>query len=345
MKAKTIGKQDIGKFLDGLLEEYEVVIAPTKKENIVLFDRIGSGSEALPDYARSARPPKGLLLPQAETLFEYRYADSEVEVRETLPEKQPSVLFGVRPCDARSFAYLDKVFNEARYRDAYFLNRKQDMVVVSAGCTSPRTTCFCNSVGGGPFSTEGSDLLLVDIGEDYVVQVVTERGEKVLGGTKLADATEANLALMKKAMHDAEASMAPGVPLDRLRANLDRLFADPLWERLAEKCISCGICTYLCPTCYCFDIVDEGGDSGGKRIRIWDSCQYPLFTLEASGVNPRPTSKERYRQRIMHKFSYTVDNEGQVGCVGCGRCGSECPVNLDIRRVIEALAGETEVAR
>jgi len=345
MKAKIISKQDIGKFIDGLLKEYEVIIAPTMKDNIVVFERIKSGNEALFDYANSIRPPKGLLLPQAETLFEYSRADNKVEVKETLPEKQPSVLFGVRPCDACSFVYLDKVFNEARYRDAYFLNRKQDTVVVSVGCISPRVTCFCNSIGGSPFSTEGSDLLLVDIWEDYIVQVVTERGEKLLAGTKLADATEAKLALMTTAMHNAEASMAPRISLDKLKANLDRLFTDPVWERLTEKCISCGICTYLCPTCYCFDIVDEGRDSDGARIRIWDSCQYPLFTLEASGGNPRPTSKERYRQRIMHKFSYTVDNEGQVGCVGCGRCVSECPVNLDIRQVISTLASKTEVAR
>ncbi len=340
MKAKIISKAEIAAFLDSLIREYEV-LAPVKQGDLIVFDRIASAGEARLDYLNSNKPPKGLVLPQAEKLFGY----SGGEVRETLPEKKPRILFGVRPCDARSFTYLDKVFNEPRYQDGYFINRRDSLLVVSLGCTSPRATCFCNSVGGSPTSSQGSDLLLVDIGQEYVVQVVTDRGGKLLEGKGLKDASAEKLAQMEKAIKAAEAAMPERMQLEGLKANLDRSFDDPIWQPLTEKCIGCGICTYLCPTCYCFDIVDEGTDSEGARIRIWDSCQYPLFTLETSGVNPRPSSRERYRQRIMHKFAYTVDNEGMVGCVGCGRCVSECPVNLDIRQVVKALASQTEVAK
>ncbi len=111
-----------------------------------------------------------------------------------------------------------------------------------------------------------------------------------------------------------------------------------MWGDLTETCLGCGVCTYLCPTCHCFDICDEAATAAGERIRVWDSCQFPLFTQEASGANPRPSGKERFRQRIMHKFSYLPKERDMAGCVGCGRCVAECPVNLDIREVLEKLS-------
>jgi ferredoxin len=124
-----------------------------------------------------------------------------------------------------------------------------------------------------------------------------------------------------------------------LPEKLTHLFDHPVWERIHETCIGCGTCTYLCPTCHCFDISDEKFGSDQARVRLWDSCMYTLFTLHASGHNPRPTGKERMRQRVMHKFNYTVKNWGDIFCVGCGRCVRDCPVNLDIREVVNELAG------
>lgn len=335
MKAKIIRKQDIAKFLDNMLKEYEV-IAPVRKGALVVFDQIHSGSEAWLDFTNSIKPPKEVVLPQVETLFNYSSTNNKVDIKVSLPQEKPRLVFGIRPCDAKSFLFLNRVFNEERYRDVYFLNRRE-AIVVAIGCGDPRATCFCTSVSGGPFSTDGSDLLLIDIGDSYIVQVVTDKGASLLDRVNLEDAKEENLSLMRKLIQDVEASMAPKIQLNELKDKLDKIFHDPKWDSLTEKCLSCGVCTYLCPTCYCFDIVDEGRNSKGERCRIWDSCQFPLFTLQASGVNPRPTSKERYRQRIMHKFSYCLDNEGQVGCVGCGRCITECPVNLDIRQVLTAI--------
>lgn len=338
MKAKIIKKRDISNFLNNLLQEYEV-LAPVKREGLVLFDRISSGGEAFLDYANSKKSLKEILLPQSERLF--TYSSTDVRSIKTSPgQEKPILIFGIRPCDAGSFLFLDKVFLEEKYEDPYYLNRRNAMTVVAMGCNKPRSTCFCGSVDGGPFSTEGSDILLIDIGEEYIVQTATDKGIRLLEGKELEDAEEDKLNLMRKVIQDAEASMAPKIEIEGLKEKLDKIFDDPIWDLLTEKCIGCGVCTYLCPTCYCFDIVDENTDSRGERIRIWDSCQFPHFTLQASGANPRPTNKERFRQRIMHKFSYCMDNEGQIGCVGCGRCVIECPVNLDIRQVLTAISNK-----
>ena len=337
MKTKIIRKQDIADLLDNLLREYEV-FAPVKRDDLVVFDRISSANEVLLNYTNSIKPPKEILFPQSETLLTCGSTDDAASIEVPVSKERPRLLFGIRPCDARSFLLLDKVFNEENYKDIYYLNRRDAMVVIAIGCIKPRATCFCTSVGGGPVSPEGSDLLLIDIGDDYIVQVITDKGAKLVEEGKFEDAGEDKLTLMRKVIQEAEASMSPQITIDGLKEKLDKMFDDPVWGLLSEKCLSCGVCTYLCPSCYCFDIVDEVRNSMGERIRIWDSCQFPQFTLQASGVNPRPTNKERYRQRIMHKFSYCIDNYGQVGCVGCGRCVIECPVNLDIRQVLTTIS-------
>lgn len=332
MKAKIIRKENVADILGKLLGEYEV-IAPVRRDNLVVFGKIHSASEARLDYANTMKSAKETLLPQAEALFTYKSTNGATTVEIPPGEEKPTLLFGVRPCDARSFALLDRVFGGERYQDVYYLNRRANLTVVAIGCAKPRTTCFCTSVGGGPCSTEGSDLLLIDIGDKYVAQVVTDKGAKLLRGTALKAASKDELAMAEKAVQAAEASV-PKLAKDGLKEKLDGMFEDPMWGQLTEKCLGCGVCTYLCPTCHCFDIVDEAADSQGARIRLWDSCQFPQFTLQASGFNPRPATKGRLRQRIMHKFSYFVDNYGQIGCVGCGRCVVECPVNMDIRKVL-----------
>lgn len=343
MNAKAIRKKDISDFLDNLLKEYEV-FGPVKRDDLIIFDRIHLGSEAFLNYTNSIKSPKEILFPQSETLFTFSSADDAASIKVPLSKNRPRLIFGIHPCDARSFLFLDRVFNEEEYKDIYYLNRREAVVVVTLGCTKPKTTCFCTSVGGGPFSIEGSDLLLIDIGDEYIVQIINDKGGGLLEKGQFEDTGEDKLSSMRKVIRDAEVSMAPKLKIDGLKEKLDKMFDDSIWDLLAEKCLSCGVCTYLCPTCYCFDIVDEARDSKGERLRIWDSCQFPLFTLQASGVNPRPTTKERYRQRIMHKFSYLIDNNGQIGCLGCGRCVIECPVNLDIRQVLTSISNK-EIAK
>jgi len=336
MKATTIKKKDIASFLDNILTKYKV-FAPVTRDERVVFEEIGAGSEAILDYQNTTMPPKGILFPQIERLFSYRSTKETADIVVPSFEEKQQLIFGIRPCDARSFILFDSIF-DGECKDPYYVNRRANTLVVSIGCSRPQATCFCTSVGGGPFSNEGSDLLLIDIGDDYVVQIVSDKGEKLLEEKGLEDASEDKLSLVKVVIQAAEESIGPRVETDGLKEKLDNRFEDPIWQELTEKCLGCGICTYLCPTCHCFDIVDEAVDFTGERIRTWDSCQFPLFTLQASGLNPRPTVKERFRQRIMHKFSYMIDDYGQIGCVGCGRCVTECPVNLDIRQVLDNIS-------
>lgn len=330
-----ISKKDIPAFLDGLMGEYRV-FAPVKTDTYTMFQQLKSGTEAVLDYSNTKIPPKGILFPQSEKLFTYSVAGEAVKVEEVIDDAK-SVVFGVRPCDAKSIALLDNVFDNDKYQDPYYLTRRANTVLVGIGCNEPAGTCFCTSVGCSPFDTTGLDLLLVDTGDAFVVEAVTDKGKDVVAKAGFAAAGDADQAAAARAKEAAAVSCE--VNTDGLKDKLDVNFYDGIWDLIHEKCLGCGACTYSCPTCHCFDIVDDAEGTDGCRIRNWDSCMFPLFTLHGSGHNPRTSGKERYRNRVMHKFKYFVDNFDAVACVGCGRCINNCPVNLDIREVLADIRG------
>lgn len=334
--SKTLKKDRLERFLERLLEEREV-FAPKRKGDSIVLEKLDSGGGVVMDYGNTKASPKFALFPQRETLFGYRAGKDRVEVEVPPMKEKGQVLFGIRPCDARGLLLLDRVFGGG-CSDPYYTDKRAGTIVVSLGCVHPNPTCFCRAMGGGPCSPEGSDVLLLDLGERYLVRVESEKGAALVEAAALEDADEGTLALSEEVEKQAEASMEPLVLRKDLKEHLDRIFEDPRWKDVAETCLGCGICTYLCPACHCFDLCDEGTGLSGERIRVWDSCQFPLFTQQASGFNPRPTVRERFRQRIMHKFSYLPETQGMPGCVGCGRCIIECPVNLDIREVVTLLA-------
>ena len=335
--SKTLRKDQLEPFLERLLEEREV-FAPVRRGRTVILEKIDSSRDVVLEYGNTKESPKSALFPQRETLFGYRAENDRVEMEVPQGKETGQVLFGVRPCDARGLLLLDRVFG-GDCRDPYYADRRTKTVVVSLGCVNPNPTCFCHATGGGPCSPEGSDLFFLDLGDRYLVEAGTEKGEALLEAPVFEDADEEALALSETIKREAAASMEPLAVEENLKEQLEKLFDDPVWSELAETCLGCGICTYLCPTCHCFDLCDEAMGQTGERIRVWDSCQFPLFTQQASGFNPRPTVKERFRQRIMHKFSYLPETQAMLGCVGCGRCIIECPVNLDIREAIASLSG------
>jgi len=335
--SKILKKDRLASFLERLLRE-RIVFAPVRKGEVILIREIDSPSQVVLEYPNAKESPKSVFFPQRETLFRYRAEKGKAEVDVPADRERGRVLFGIRPCDAKGFLLLDKVFG-GDCRDPYYAEKRDGTVVVSLGCADPNPSCFCLSMGGGPCSVEGSDLLLLDFGDRYFAQAVSEKGAVLLGDQAFEKSDEESLGLAETVKRESEASIKPVAMKENLKDGLDRLFNDPVWNDLAETCLGCGICTYLCPTCHCFDLCDESAGQAGERIRIWDSCQFPLFTQQASGFNPRPTVKERFRQRIMHKFSYLPETQAMLGCVGCGRCVTECPVNLDIREVVTSLSG------
>jgi ferredoxin len=247
-------------------------------------------------------------------------------------------VIGIRPCDAKSLILVKLNFDTLEHNDPYWLRAYEATTFVGLACDDPAETCFCTSAGCGPYYEEGLDVLLVDSESHYLAKVITEKGEKLL--TIAGWETEADsLSEIESGKRKAEAKILSTITADKLKNKtiLD-LYEASFWEDVAFACINCGTCTYVCPTCWCFDIQDEVYDSSGIRMRNWDSCMFPLFTLHTTGHNPRGTKTQRVRQRFMHKLKYFVDKyDAGIMCVGCGRCVRLCPVNIDIRSICDMI--------
>ena len=338
MEKRLIRKEALAGIVGELAGKMRVC-APMKAEDQVLFRVLEAGENPLLDFANTKNAPKNFLFPRTEMMMKYTRTPQGMVLAGETGEGEETLLFGVRPCDARSFVLLDMLFDQEKYRDTYYLDKRAKTTVVAFACVQPPyTTCFCTSVGGAPVSSDGADILLTDLGEAYLAEFLTSKGEalrEAFGGTPAGEAEEKQ----KEALAaQAAEEIRSRIPAREIKPILDTHFEDPFWDTIHRKCLACGTCTYLCPTCHCFDISDEVKRADGIRLRNWDSCMYPLFTKETSGHNPRPSQKERWRQRIMHKFRYYVDNFGAISCVGCGRCVIACPVNLDIRKVVADIA-------
>lgn len=335
MEKRVIKKDALAGIIKNISNDM-LVYAPVQDEDNVLFKVLEPGMEPLVEYANTKNAPKNFFFPQTETMMKYFRTERGKELAEVVEDAADAVLFGVRPCDARSFVLLDNIFDDPKYKDSYYIARREKTVIVSLACVHPPyTTCFCTSVGGHPMSSEGSDVVLTDLGDVYLAEFLTPKGEKLIEKMGNLEAADEALDAKKQELSDtAEKEIKSHIPANDIKPWLDENFENPFWDTIHRSCLACGTCTYLCPTCHCFDITDEVKGEEGRRIRTWDSCMSWLFTMETSGHNPRTSQKERWRQRLMHKFKYFVDNFGAVACVGCGRCVINCPVNIDIRKIV-----------
>ncbi len=337
MAAIALKKDQLSSFLAGLGEEH-VLYAPVDVEGVVRFRRVSASDEIHLDGPNSGVSPKEIFLPSRETLYEF----TQDQVTEKLPDEK-RVVVGIRPCDVRALTILDGVFDSEDVKDPFYISWRTNTVIVALACNEPRATCFCSSVGGDPFGEDGSDVLLVDLGDTYEAKAITEKGKKLLETVK---GSKPKAGASKKLSLAARKKAGADVDVDDVVAKLASIFESPAWKDVSAKCLSCGACSFMCPTCYCFDMTDErraapdpsGTHSGSCKVRTWDCCMFPQFTQHASGHNPRPTHVERFRQKIMHKFSYHPGRYGVAACVGCGRCIRNCPVGVDLREVLGELA-------
>lgn len=345
----TLAKSDLTAFLDKLAESRSVW-APAKKNGYVDYRRY-DGSEIPTEKERTRLSIKGFFLKQREDMLAYTTDPKAINagIMEEIKPDEPTVVFGVSPCDARSVLLNALVFvNDPNNPNQcpYYQARMDQTVLIGLGCNQPCATCFCHATGGHPLGEEGLDALMVDLDDRYLVKVLTQKGADALAGTGLAEAPEGDQAEADRIGKNALVSMARGLKLGQASGHdqMD-LFELPLWEQTAARCLNCGVCTFICPTCYCFDIQDENDGSDGVRYRMWDSCMFPLYTRHASGHNPRPTKKERVRNRFMHKLKYFPDRyQGKLSCVGCGRCVIYCPVNIDIREMAAGMKPPAKAA-
>lgn len=336
---KIIPKQTFPDWMNKL-EEF-TIYAPVKKEESWSFEALTKPGEINIHYLNTAESPKKVVFPQREVLFEFNGSPNpkgreNVDLKEVPPEGKSQIVVGIRPCDARAVRLLDRVFEED-IEDPYYSRRRKATVLVGLGCDSPPSpNCFCTSVGGLPFARTDLDVLVTDLGNDYYVESLTGKGAELMktAGKLFKEPKNGQRDKMEKIQADSARQIQRKIKkLDTKSSRLDKMFDSPFWEEEAAACIRCGICTYLCPSCHCFDITDEVNavsPLSGKRVRNWDNCQFPDFTMHSSGHNPRPGKASRLRRRVLHKFHYFIKTYGDYLCTGCGRCVTKCPVGIDI---------------
>ncbi|MDR2422000.1 MAG: 4Fe-4S dicluster domain-containing protein [Deltaproteobacteria bacterium] len=293
------------------------------------------------DYANTRLSPKSVFFPQTEKILAFhKLADKPRpnQYQDLGDHAEPTVIFGIRPCDARGLSVSNKVFQNDRFTDPYWKGKYDKTLKIGLACPDPFPQCFCASMGGSPFGEVGLDALAYPKDKGLGLKALTPAGEELI---KAAQAEAADLAAEIKSL-TAKAIAAQGaLPDYRVidDSQIMELYKADHWATTAEPCLGCGVCTFFCPTCHCFDIQDEANEIGGVRMRNWDTCMSELFTRHGSGHNPRPSKTERIRQRFMHKLKYIpIKQDGVRGCTGCGRCVVMCPANIDIRTVAATMA-------
>jgi ferredoxin len=340
MDRKILKTAALGTLLAKLQAAGQRLVGPVERDGAWRFVELTKPPTALPNYVQTVGGPKPLLFPRYETLLSFQQAGRDVTIDDALPPVRPTVLFGVRPCDAAAVAVLRGVLTWDS-PDPHFESKQAALTIIGLSCTAADEFCFCTSVGCGPGATAGSDLLLTPMpGEQLLVEVLTDKGQAVVAAApELFTAAEAAAATRKDA---ALAKVKLRFDAKAVAGKLPKLFDQPLtWLAQSARCLGCGACAFVCPTCTCFDIQPERGRDRGVHQRCWDACGFSLFTLHASGHNPRTKQSERWRQRVMHKFAYQPERLRLVGCVGCGRCSRACPVDMNLAEHVQTLAETT----
>ena len=301
-------------------------------------------SVQLSEALNTVRSPKDFLFPQTENLMDFKMEGKKIEILDTRKECEDFVLFGVRACDVRSFDVLDRVFL-ADPVDSYYQNRREHGIILSMACLKPRETCFCGTFGIDAAQPQG-DIVCYKTADALYMDVRTEKGRKLLSVLEAVTQEDEGTAVQEQ--QELIRSRLAKLPLAELSAEAfgagktSEFFNAPEWAELSEACLGCGTCTFICPTCQCYDIRDFDTGHGVRRFRCWDSCMYSEFTKMSAG-QPRLTQMERFRQRFMHKLVYyPSNNDGLFSCVGCGRCISKCPIQMNIVKVMRKLGGRND---
>jgi len=323
---KFITRNILDNWLINLVSKTDVV-APVNSKGKLVYQKISAVDQVAWGFERTDIPPKNWYFPMTESIL---FIEQGKETKITAPpEPQNTVLFGVRPCDARSVVAFDALFLDKPPVDQQYARHRKALTMIGLSCPQMWDTCFCTVTGGGPNSHEGLDILLTEVENGYVVEILTEKGEEVFSDVPFEEYAHS---LEQPITHS-------GMPRLRKSEEWTTLFNDLFWKQLSNSCLSCRACSFVCPTCRCYDVRDElvtikPGLKTFERLRAWDTCTVSGYRRIAGGHNPRETKEKRLRNRFYCKFEYYPENFGPLGCVGCGRCIDACPVGIDILEVI-----------
>ncbi len=328
MIQKIVTKEELYKLLDSLLQDFEVIGPKELASRGFFYETIKNPQDLYLGEGFTTEPVKKFFLSPSEWLLKSQFKDGKDSLEEiSLPDNK-RLIIGVRPCEARGLVLLDKVY-DSEYKDDFYVHNRKRTIIVGLSCIKPNRTCFCTSMEGSPVESRGMDAILHETEKGFILEIVTDKGKDIFGSLG-QDLSEDEIKSWELDKEKRENLVKTKIKIAKPEI-LDKIFESDYWKKVSLSCLSCGICTYLCPTCHCFDLVDEKR----RRLRCYDGCAFSDFTLEASGVNPRPSKKERYRQRVFHKFDYFKKNFGENLCVGCGRCIRYCPVKIDISEIVD----------
>jgi sulfhydrogenase subunit beta (sulfur reductase) len=337
MKTLKLPKQRLD-FFASVLQQFGEVHGPVARNGGFVFDRLRRWSDARLDYTRTLLPPRKYFLPPNQTLYSLRRDGHAV-----LPPAQgPSsmVLFGVHACDIHGLNILDKVFGEP-FPDPYYRERRSSIALIGIDCV-PDEHCFCHSMRAD-FVDHGFDLFLYDIGDYYLTLVSSARGDDMVlaTGGLFEPVLRSDEEEFKRRSTAKDQAFQLEVEIRDMSQIFEMEYDSHIWDELGDRCLACGACSLVCPTCYCFDVVDQVpfGEGDVRRLRCWDSCMFPMHAEVAGGENFRADRSSRVKFRFYHKQRGFVAEYGRPSCVGCGRCITACPVGIDIVRVLERLRG------
>jgi len=334
---KVLTQAQLNEWLNHLAARFTLA-APVNVQGKLLYRQVDDSSGIAWGFERTDMSPKTWTFPATEPIL---IIEQGAETRlDDAPAPAPTVVFGVRPCDARGALAIDALFLDKEPSDGQYARHREATTLIGLACPQMWDSCFCTVVGGAPNSTEGLDLLLTEVdgsdGAAYAVQIISEKGEKLAAGMPGEE----------KAVSLPKPRLAKGLPTLPASQEWKAQFNETFWKQVTDRCLGCRACTFVCPTCRCFDVRDEvvsrqPGRTVLQRLRAWDACTSAPYRRIAGGHNPRPTQHSRLRNRFYCKFMYYPDDFGPLGCVGCGRCIEACPVNIDI---LEVIAGVEQLA-
>ncbi|MGQ9479644.1 MAG: 4Fe-4S dicluster domain-containing protein [Thermoproteota archaeon] len=340
--AFILKREELPNFSMHIISKGYSLFAPVKngqRHQFMMISENQVGDISL-DYVRTTMPPlKILLIPPEENLLRFR--DGEIE--EILPDPGANrAVFGVHPCDVNAMNLLERVYMD-RPKDPYFEARRKSLLIIALNCKNSDEYCFCTSFGTGPSLEEGFDILMTDLDDRFLIEVGSRKGFELVSDFYMSRATSTDMLKKDDVVRSVRSTIRRHVNTAGLQKIMMGTMYNPIWNELAEKCTGCGACNMVCPTCFCFNVVDKPELKSGSilRTRTWDGCLLWEYAEVALGGNFRRDLFARIRQFVNHKMNYWINQYGAFGCVGCGRCIEQCPAKIDIRRIVARLRGES----